>query len=139
MLHYDLITLHYDVIILWCYDIITLWHNYSTLWCHSIMTLLLCTKLPKNTDVSRATGRPSKAKDGLLLSNGEHELGRRDWAFFEVLNRPELVIPAQVEDPWDSLPINTKKLMEEVRKAINTHKNNRGIWHGWNQCWNDES
>ena len=50
------------------------------------------------------------------------------WAehFCEVLNRPALTVPAQIEDVQDTLPINTEKFMEEkFRMAIKTLKNNR--------------
>ena len=40
MLHYDIITLHNDVILLWCHYAIILGHNYVAFRCHNIMTLL---------------------------------------------------------------------------------------------------
>ena len=78
------------------------------------------------TGNSRAWCFPFKAKGSSLLSNGEDKLARWAKHFCKALNRLAPAIPVQVEDLQDTLPINTEMFMEEeIRKAMNTCKNNR--------------
>ena len=76
---------------------------------------------------SRARSSPIKATYGSLLSNGHDKLARWDEHVCEVLNTPAPAFPGQVEDPQDTLPVNTERFMEEeeVRNAIKPLKNNK--------------
>ena len=75
----------------------------------------------------------SKQKMAYLLSHGKDKVARWAEHFCEVLNRPAPAIPAQVEDPGDTLPINTEKFTEERLERPSNPQEQQGIWHRWNQ------
>ena len=77
MLHYGLITLHYDVTVLWHYNIVTslwdnyfmtLWHDCVTLGFHNVMTLLsyLMTSLHYDVITLNSTYNEKKYADIFL-------------------------------------------------------------------------